>query len=206
MSAIEASQQNFLKAAARGFHTRPSLTTRGLVLGAGTLVAKFDRENDFLGDEERAATLLAVAFGDAPPEAIAEPLQRVAKHWRSGHKCLAAIHLAQSRLPEIDLDAAYRLSLAAELIDAGVTPLWLAEELGVSPVQLDISKYDENQPRLPAGSGRASGRWTSGAGGGSAAADEDSGDASGSTRLRAMPQDLRSSKEGRREPTPASLI
>jgi hypothetical protein len=31
-------------------------------------------------------------------------------------------NLAQSGLRDIDEDAAYRLSLAAELIDAGVTP------------------------------------------------------------------------------------
>jgi hypothetical protein len=55
-----------------------------------------------------------------------------------------------------------RLSLVAELIDAGLAPRELAQELGLNPVQFDISKYDENQPRVPAGSGRESGQWTSG--------------------------------------------
>jgi hypothetical protein len=64
-------------------------------------------------------------------------------------------------LPEIGEDAAYRLSLAAELIDAGVAPRELARELGLNPVQFGLSKYDENQPRVPAGSGRESGQWTS---------------------------------------------
>jgi hypothetical protein len=75
-------------------------------------------------------------------------------------------------LPGIGEDAAYRLALAAELLDAGVVPGWLARELGLNPVQFDVSKYDENQPRVPAGSGRESGQWTSGdaAAGGDASA------------------------------------
>jgi hypothetical protein len=77
-----------------------------------------------------------------------------------GDKSLAAIHLAQMGLPDIGEDAAYRLALAAELIDAGVAPRELARELGLNPVQFDVSKYDENQPRVPAGSGRESGQWT----------------------------------------------
>jgi len=64
-------------------------------------------------------------------------------------------------LPEIGEDAAYRLSLAAELIDAGVAPRELARELGFDPAA-DLVKYDPNEPRMPAGSGRESGQWTSG--------------------------------------------
>jgi hypothetical protein len=89
-------------------------------------------------------------------------LRRAAKHWQGGDKSLAAIHLAQMGLPNVGEDAAYRLSLAVELLDAGVTPRELARELGLNPVQFDVSKYDENQPRVPAGSGRESGQWTSG--------------------------------------------
>ena len=97
-------------------------------------------------------------------------LRRASKHWRSGDKCLAAIHLAQSGLRKLDEAGANRLALAAELIEAGVTPRALARELGLRPVQFDVSKYDENQPRVPAGSDRASGQRTSGeaAGGGDA--------------------------------------
>src|SRR5262249_59673159 len=87
-------------------------------------------------------------------------LGRVPKHGRSGDKCLAAIHLAQGGLGKLDADAAYRLSLAAELMDAGVAPRELRRELGLGPVQFDISKYDENQPRVPAGSGPTGGEWT----------------------------------------------
>jgi hypothetical protein len=92
------------------------------------------------------------------PRAVLGALRRVAKHRQGGDKCLAAIHLAQMGLPGIGEDAAYRLALAAELVEAGVTPRELARELGLSPIQLDVSKYDEVQPRVPAGSGRESGQ------------------------------------------------
>jgi hypothetical protein len=91
----------------------------------------------------------------------------VAKHWQGGDKSLAAIELTQMGLPDIGEDAAYRLSLAAELLDAGVAPRELAQELGFDP-PADLLKYDPDQPRVPAGSGRESGQWTT------------SGDAAGS--------------------------
>jgi hypothetical protein len=84
----------------------------------------------------------------------------VAKHWHGGDKSLASIHLAQIGLPDIGEDAAYRLALAAELIQAGMAPRELAEELGLEP-PAGLLKYDPNQPRVPAGSGRESGQWTS---------------------------------------------
>ncbi len=110
----------------------------------------------------RIWTLLTIAYGHDVPLAILGSLRRVAKRWQGGDKSLAAIHLAQLGLPDIGEVAAYRLSLAAELLDAGVAPGWLARERGLNQVQFDVSKYDENQPRVPAGSGRESGQWTSG--------------------------------------------
>ncbi len=140
-----------------------TVTEQGLVLGAGTLLAKMGDDGLCLdGEEERILTLLAIAYrGDVPGAALGM-FRRVSKHWQGGEKCLAAVHLAQCGLPEIDEDAATCLSLAAELIEAGMTPRELARELGLRPVQFDVSKYDENQPRVPAGNGRESGQWTSG--------------------------------------------
>ena len=63
-------------------------------------------------------------------------------------------------LPEIGEDAAYRLSLAAELIGAGVAPREIAREFGFG-LPADLIKYDPDQPRVPAGSGGESGQWTS---------------------------------------------
>ncbi|HUI21888.1 MAG TPA: hypothetical protein VLZ74_12700 [Methylocella sp.] len=51
-------------AAGRGFHHEMTLTERGLVLGAGTLLAKMDGGGLHLeGEEERVLTLLAIAHG-----------------------------------------------------------------------------------------------------------------------------------------------
>jgi hypothetical protein len=74
----------------------------------------------------------------------------VSKHWQNGDKCLVAIQLAQSGFGKLDEEGAYRLSLAAELAEAGVESRALAWELGLCPVQFDVSKYDKNQPRVPA--------------------------------------------------------
>ena len=137
-----------------------ALTGQGFVLGAGTLLAKLgDKALPIEADQERIWTLLSVAYGHEVPLAVLGSLRRAAKHWQGGDKCLAAIHLAQMGLPDIGEDAAYRLSLAAELIDAGVAPERLAQELGFG-LPAGLLKYDPDQPRVPAGSGRESGQWT----------------------------------------------
>jgi hypothetical protein len=162
MHVADISRQQFSKMASRRFQGRMTLTGQGLALGAGNLLAKLDdKALSIEAEQERIWTLLAVAYGRGVPLAVLGSLRRVAKHWQGGDKSLAAIHLAQMGLPDIGEAAAYRLSLAAELLDAGVAPRDLARELGLSPIQFDVSKYDENQPRVPVGSGRESGQWTS---------------------------------------------
>ena len=59
---------------------------------------------------------------------------------------------------------AYRLFLAEELLDAGMSPAALMKGLGFDAPARGLAKYDPNQPRVPAGSGRNSGRWGSGGG------------------------------------------
>jgi hypothetical protein len=153
------SRQQFSKIASRRFQRRITLTGQGLVLGAGTLLAKLDdKALPIEADQVRIWTLLTIAYGHDVALAILGSLRRVAKRWQGGDKSLAAIHLAQMGLPDIGEDAAFRMALAAELLDAGVAP----RELGLNPVQFDVSKYDENQLRVPAGSGRESGQCTSG--------------------------------------------
>jgi hypothetical protein len=123
MHVNDISRQQFSKIASRGFRGRMTLTDQGLVLGAGTLLAKLDdKALPIEAEQERIWTLLAVAYGHGVPLAVLGSLRRVAKHWHAGDKSLAAIHLAQMGLPDVGEDAAYRLSLAAELIDAGVAP------------------------------------------------------------------------------------
>jgi hypothetical protein len=141
-----------------------TLTGQGLILGAGTLLAKLDdKALPVEAEQERIWTLLSVAYGHKVPLAVWGSLRRVARHWKGGDKCLAAIHLAQMGLPDIAKDAAYRLALAAELIDAGVAPRELAQELGFDPpAGLGKYNFNPNEPRVPAGSGYGSGFWTKG--------------------------------------------
>ena len=139
-------------------------TADGLVLGEGTVLAKMNDEG-LCVDEERVLTCLAVAFGPRVPPAAISAIRRAAKCWRSGDKALAAIHLAQIGLRKIDGEDAYRLRLAARLIDGGMRPRDLARELGLGEVQPRVSKYSDSQPRVPAGNGRASGQWAAGGGG-----------------------------------------
>ena len=81
------------------------LSDHGLFLGAGTLLAKEDDDDLCIdGEEERIGTLLSVAYGREISLAALRSRHRVAKHWLRCDKCLAAIHLAQSGLPEIDED------------------------------------------------------------------------------------------------------
>jgi hypothetical protein len=127
------SRQQFSKIASRRFESRMTLTGQGLVLGARTLLATLDgKALPIEAEQKRIWTLLSVAYGEKISQAVFGSLRRVAKHWKGGDKCLAAIHLAQMGLPGIGEDAAYRLVLAAELLDAGVAPGWLARKLGLN--------------------------------------------------------------------------
>jgi hypothetical protein len=51
-----------------------------------------------------------------------------------------------------------RLFVAEELLESGVTPTELMKAQGFDPTLL---KFNPDQLRVPAGSGRESGRWTS---------------------------------------------
>jgi hypothetical protein len=155
---------HILPGAGRGPRFREmQFTGDGLVLGEGTVLAKMDDEG-LRVDEERVLTCLAVAFGPKVPPAAIGTLHRAAKCQRAGDKALAAIHLAQIGLRKIDGEDAYRLRLAATLIDGGMRPRDLARELGFNEVQPSVSKYSDSQPRVPAGNGRASGQWAGGQG------------------------------------------
>lgn len=139
------------------------LTNEGLLLGRGVVLAKMD-DDGLRIEEDRILTLLAVAQKAEVPQPTMRAIDRASHHWRFGDKALAAIHLAQIGLQKIDEKDGERLALAAVLLDAGMTAKELARELGLK-IQSRVRKYDHNQPRVPAGSGRESGRWTSGGGG-----------------------------------------
>src|ERR1700736_547015 len=123
-----------------------TLTGQGLVLGAGTLLAKLDNKAvPIEADQERIWTVRSVAYWDEISQAVFGSLRRVAKHWQGGDKSLAAIHLAQMGLPDIGEDAAYawrwrrscstRVSLRASLRGSGgsIPPPVLANSIRTSP-------------------------------------------------------------------------
>jgi len=73
------------------------------------------------------------------------------------HLALSGLH----RLERPDADA-HRLFLAEGLLEAGVEPAAIiaAIDRGGNAL-IRLQKYDPDQPRVPAGSGRTSGEWTS---------------------------------------------
>jgi len=162
MHADSASRQTFGKNSSPGFAGRMTPVRARARSRPGTLLAKLDDKAPPAElEQERIWTLLSVAYGEKISQGVFGSLRRVAKHWQGGDKGLAAIHLAQMSLPDIDEDAAYRLSLAAELIDEGVAPREIARELGFG-LPAGLVKYDPNEARVPAGSGYGSGDWTNG--------------------------------------------
>ncbi|MFZ0509918.1 MAG: hypothetical protein WAM29_18090 [Methylocella sp.] len=93
MQLNDISRQQFSKIASRGFAGQMTLTGQGLVLGAGTLLAKLDgKALSTVAEQERIWTLLSVAYGHKVPLAVLGSLRRVAKHWQGGDKSLSAIH------------------------------------------------------------------------------------------------------------------
>jgi Restriction endonuclease fold toxin 5 len=143
----------------------------GLVLGAGTVLARMTRDSfgapalDVEEDDYRLFALLAAALGRPMSPDLPRHLGEAFAHWRRGDKALANIRLAFAAIPRLDdRSDAYRLFLAEEMLDAGMSPAALMKGLGFDPPRRDLAKYDPNQPRVPAGSGRNSGRWGSGGG------------------------------------------
>jgi hypothetical protein len=140
----------------------------GLVLGRGTLLAEFGKEGLAAGglaldrNEARVLSLLTVAYREPLGGGVIEKIRRAGEFWRSGEKALAQIHLAFLGLPKIDETDAYRLFLAGTALEKGASPSDLLKALGFPRAARDIEKYWEDQPRVPAGSGRESGEWTSG--------------------------------------------
>ena len=148
------------------------INEEGLVLGAGTILARMTRDASGAQvlaldeDQPRLLALLAAAYGRSPASDLPVHLESAALFWKRGDKALANIRLAIARLPRIDDGAdAYRLFLAESLLAEGMAPEALMKLLGLDGSQSEIAMYDPDQPRVPAGNGRISGEWTSGGAG-----------------------------------------
>lgn len=139
---------------------------QGLTMGAGTvLVSSGVSCRDIRVDpaDARLRALLAAAHQRAPSLGGLNHLCKAAERWREGRDSLAAMHLALSRLnrlsqPEAD---AHRLFLAEGLLLHGVEAGAIIKAAVAALERSQVRKYDPDQPRVPAGSGRASGQWAS---------------------------------------------
>lgn len=143
-------------------------SNEGLVLGAGTILARSrgsarDVPIDPLGP--RLSALLAAAHLRNPAYSDLAHLKKAAECWGRNDDALAAMHLALSRVDRLRApeDDAHRLFLADSLMKHGVPAddIIRALERGLPAFQR-LAKYSPDQPRVPSGSGRASGQWTSG--------------------------------------------
>jgi hypothetical protein len=172
-------------------------THDGLVLGAGTVLVPRDGARwlkSLKGYEAELLALLSAAYSKAVAPAVLGNIERAAKCWSEGDVCLAYIHLAHARFPELQnpREAARCLFIVDRFIKAGTSPRTVFKALGLGSAYIAaIEKlYNPDQPRVPAGSGRASGEWTSdGAGtGGATTAGDGTGDAAqGSSVVGRMP-------------------
>jgi hypothetical protein len=116
------------------------------------------------GEEVRLLALLSATYGGAVPPSVLGNIERAAKSWRDGDDCLAAIHLAHAALPQPDdpHEAARRLFITDAFIKAGTTPFAILRALGFDETYLEAVEklYNPLEPRVPAGNGILSGRWT----------------------------------------------
>jgi hypothetical protein len=154
-----------------GLSTAIAINEAGLVLGAGTVLARMTRDEygalhlDLKADAPRVFALLAAAYARSVSPDVLRHIDGASEQWRRGDKALANIRLAFARLPRLeDRAGAFRLFHAEILLEQGLSPRALIRALGFDAVAADLTKYDPNQPRVPAGSGRESGRWGNGSG------------------------------------------
>ena len=143
-------------------HPRMEITSEGLMLGAGTILAKMIENRRgtptfAFDDEPRAMALLSTAYERPVDPFVLKKMQRACELWNEGEKALAHIHLSYAKLPQCDEERALRLFVADELLEA-VTPAALMKAQGFETALL---KFDPDQPRIPSGNGQESGRWTS---------------------------------------------
>jgi hypothetical protein len=149
-------------ARAASLYPRMEITGEGLTLGAGTVLVgkaqdKRGAQGLTLDDEPRIVT----AFEQQVDTHVLAKIGRPCELWDEGEKALAHIHLAHAGLPPCEEERALRLFVVDELLEAGVTPVELMKAQGFDPAPLALLKFNPDQPRVPRGNGRESGRWTS---------------------------------------------
>jgi hypothetical protein len=139
----------------------------GLALGAGTILLPAvgpRRLADLQGAEARVLALLAATYGKAISPLVLGAIERAAKSWHEGDDIAAVAHLAHAGppLPVDPSEEARRLFVTDAFIKSGTSPLAILQTLGLDAAYVEtIAKYyNEFEPRVPAGNGIFSGRWT----------------------------------------------
>jgi hypothetical protein len=145
------------------FNASPVIEEEGLVLGHGTVLARMGTAHSGVhelmlqADEARLLALLSAVYGGQVSPRVMHHVKRASDQWTRGDKALAHIELAFAQLPRLETtEDSFRLFLAEDLLDKGLTPEELTRALGFDAALL---KFDPNQPPQSAGHGRESGRW-----------------------------------------------
>jgi hypothetical protein len=139
----------------------------GLALGAGTILLPAVGPRhlaDLQGEEARLLALLAATYGKAISPSALGSIERAAKSWHEGDDIAAVGHLAHAGLPlPVDpSEEARRLFITDAFIKTGTSPFEILQSLGLdgSYVEAVEKLYNPLEPRVPAGNGIFSGRWT----------------------------------------------
>jgi hypothetical protein len=139
----------------------------GLALGAGTILLSAvgpRRLADLQGEEARLLALLSAAYGKAISPSVLGNVERAAKCWREGDETAAVTHLVHAGLPlPVDpSEEARRLFVTDAFIKTGTSPIEILQALGLDGSYIEAVEklYNPLQPRVPAGNGILSGRWT----------------------------------------------
>lgn len=150
-----------------GIRRKIEIGADGLVFGADVRLVRMTEDEGLALDADRARllALLSVTFGRPVAAGVLGHVAAASGHWQRGDKALANLRLIFADLPRLDdFVGVYRLQLAEYLLDQGIAPHALMKELELDTSALDLVKYDPDQPRVPAGNGRESGRWGPGSG------------------------------------------
>ena len=140
-----------------------TLDAAGLMLGAGTVLAKRvsgTLDIDDAQSQARILALLTAAYGPAIELGVLGHIERAVKAEREDKRVLAAIHLAHAGLPPIgeDSDACHRLFFFEALIDEGTAPATILSALrSVDDLFERRNPYHDEHGRFATGNGAASG-------------------------------------------------
>jgi hypothetical protein len=140
----------------------PTFAGDRLMLGAQTEIAVAGRRS--ADGEARMIALLSAAYSAPVSDRALAHLRRALERQAEGDALLSSTHLALAGYwPLRDpLAAAKRVFFSDGLTRCGAAPAMILAALDLDPRRLDgLERFDPAQPRVPAGNGVESGRWTS---------------------------------------------